>query len=64
QGDANYDGAVNGLDRDLWYSHLGLPPLAAALPSGGATAVPEPGTLALLAAGLMSLLAFAWRKRR
>ena len=26
--------------------------------------VPEPGTLALLAAGLMSLLAFAWRKRR
>jgi autotransporter-associated beta strand protein len=26
------------------------------------TAVPEPGTLSLLAAGLMSLLAYAWRK--
>ena len=30
QGDANYDGVVNGLDRDFWFSHLGLPPLAAA----------------------------------
>jgi hypothetical protein len=27
-------------------------------------AVPEPGALALLAAGLVSLLAYAWRKRR
>ena len=26
--------------------------------------IPEPGTLALLAAGLMGLLAYAWRKRR
>jgi autotransporter-associated beta strand protein len=62
QGDANYDGAVNGLDRDLWYSHLGLPSLAAALSAAGVTPVPEPGTLALLAAGLMSLITFAWRK--
>jgi hypothetical protein len=29
-----------------------------------ATVVPEPGTLALLAAGLMGLLAYAWRKRK
>ena len=27
------------------------------------TVVPEPGTLALLAAGLLGLLAYAWRKR-
>ena len=26
--------------------------------------IPEPGTLALLAAGLLGLLAYAWRKRR
>ena len=29
-----------------------------------AVAVPEPGTLALLGAGLMSLLGFAWRRRK
>ena len=39
-------------------------------PTGGAghasmgTPVPEPGTLALLAAGLAGLLAYAWRKRK
>jgi hypothetical protein len=30
----------------------------------GIKAVPEPGTLALIAAGLAGLLAYAWRKRR
>jgi hypothetical protein len=30
----------------------------------GAAATPEPGTLVLLAAGLLGLLAYAWRKRR
>jgi autotransporter-associated beta strand protein len=63
QGDANGDGVVNGLDRDLWYSHVGLPPLAAAMPAVGVTAVPEPATLALLSAALLLLLAYA-RKRR
>jgi hypothetical protein len=28
------------------------------------TAIPEPGTLALLAAGLIGLLCYAWRKRK
>jgi hypothetical protein len=28
------------------------------------TTVPEPGTLALMAAGLAGLLAYAWRKRK
>ena len=28
------------------------------------TVAPEPGTLTLLAAGVLSLLAYAWRKRR
>ena len=63
QGDANGDGVVNGLDRDLWYSHVGLPPLAAAAPAANLAAVPEPATLSLLSAALLSLLAYA-RKRR
>ncbi len=63
QGDANGDGVVNGLDRDLWSSHLGLPPLAAASPAANLTAVPEPATLSLLSAALLLLLAYA-RKRR
>ena len=32
--------------------------------AGAIQAIPEPGTLALLAAGLESLLAYAWRKRK
>ena len=28
------------------------------------SAIPEPGTLTLLATGLIGLLAYAWRKRR
>jgi autotransporter-associated beta strand protein len=34
-----------------------------ALRSAGITIIPEPGALALLAAGLTGLLAYAWRKR-
>jgi fibronectin-binding autotransporter adhesin len=33
-------------------------------PPAGGPAVPEPGTLAMLAAGLFGLLVFAWRKRK
>ncbi len=63
QGDANGDGVVNGLDRDLWYSHVGLPPLAAASPAANLAAVPEPATLSLLSAALLLLLAYARKKR-
>jgi autotransporter-associated beta strand protein len=63
QGDANYDGRVDGLDRDIWCAHVGLPPIAVLSPAGVAP-VPEPGTLALLAAGLLGLLAYGWRKRK
>jgi hypothetical protein len=34
------------------------------LMGAGSTGVPEPGTLALLASGLVGLLAYAWRKRK
>jgi hypothetical protein len=32
--------------------------------TSGVTTVPEPGTLALLAGGLLGLIAYAWRKRK
>jgi hypothetical protein len=34
------------------------------LNSSGTFAVPEPGTLGLLVAGFLSLIAYAWRKRK
>ena len=56
-GDANYDGVVNGLDLDLLQQNVGRAPLAGESSAGsGPVAVPEPGTLALLAAALLGLL--------
>jgi len=43
------EGSVGGWGRDY---------------AGPITVVPEPGTLALLACGLISLLCYAWRKRK
>ena len=64
QGDANYDGVVDGLDRDLLFASLGLPPVTGTSSAAGVAPAPEPGTLALLAAGLIGLLAYGWRVRR
>jgi hypothetical protein len=50
------DGDVLDLGGGNWAVNLGG--------GAGMTTVPEPSTLALLAAGLAGLLAYAWRKRR
>ena len=64
QGDANRDGVVDGLDRDILFAHIGLPPLAGLSSAAGVAPVPEPGTLALLAAGLIGLLVYGYKKQR
>ena len=63
-GDANYDGVVNGLDFDLWKANVGLPSLAGDSPGDPAPAESPSLRLALLAAGLLGLLAYAWQKSR
>ncbi len=76
-GDFNYDGTVNLADLNLLLNNYGrtfagdsvsgahLDAAAiGALRADGISVVPEPGTLALLAAGLVGLLAYAWRKRK
>ena len=73
-GDADYDGAVDGLDLALWKEHFnslssGEASLSAcdfvgAPASFSGMAVPEPGTVAMLAAGMIGLLAYVRRKRK
>jgi hypothetical protein len=74
-GDANSDGAINLADLNIVKDRLSAVSLGAGsfdrpsgigtLPTGSAmTSIPEPGTVALLAAGLLGLLACALRKRR
>lgn len=63
------------VENDNYVLYTGLTPIAGELeihlayPAGHLSGVqlsevPEPGTLALLATGLIGLLAYAWRKRR
>jgi autotransporter-associated beta strand protein len=77
-GDFNYDGTVNLADLTVLLDNYdrtsGLTVPLANVDSAGASllcsagftlsAVPEPGTFAMLAAGLFGLLAYAWRKRK
>jgi autotransporter-associated beta strand protein len=66
-GDCNYDGSVDGLDLDLWNRAAGSSMTigdSAAIAGAGGRAVPEPGTFALLAVGLIGLVAIASRKRK
>jgi autotransporter-associated beta strand protein len=65
-GDVNYDGAVNGLDYDQWTANVGKAPIVIggdSVSGSNVAGVPEPGTLAMLAAGLCGLLAYAQRKK-
>ena len=56
-GDFNGDGTVDGADLNVVLSNYNQ------VGGGVAAAVPEPSTLLLAAAGLVGLLAYAWRKR-
>lgn len=58
-GDADDDGDVDAADLALWQSHFGGAPAVAAI-----GAVPEPASLALLAAGGVAIGAIRWRLRR
>jgi hypothetical protein len=61
QGDFDGNGVVDILDLNKVLTNFDKTFRASA---AGITAIPEPGTLALLAAGLAGLLAYATRKRR
>jgi len=67
-GDFNYNGVVDFADYNTTLSYFNLGAAMVALPElggpRGLAGVPEPGTLALLAGGLIGLLAYAWRKRK
>ena len=58
QGDFNYDGTVNGADLNMVLSNYNQSVSIGA-------AVPEPGTLGMLALGVAAVLACkGWRKQR
>jgi autotransporter-associated beta strand protein/T5SS/PEP-CTERM-associated repeat protein len=60
-GDFNGDGSVNGTDLNTVLSNYNQ---SVSVGASVGAAVPEPSTLLLLAAGLVGLLAYAWKKRK
>ena len=60
QGEFTGDGTVDINDLTIVLAHYG----DGATAGSGIQATPEPATLTLLAAGLVGLLAYAWRKRK
>lgn len=66
QGDFRYTGTTNLTDLNNLVANFGkTAPISSAvvIAGPGVSMVPEPLTLVLLAAGLIGLLAYAWRKR-
>jgi T5SS/PEP-CTERM-associated repeat protein len=65
-GDANYDGEITPADYLIWWANNGrsVYPGPVVGGSSGAGAVPEPGTLVLLAAGLIGLLVYVRQTKK
>jgi hypothetical protein len=61
QGDFNADGKVDINDLTIVLANYGQ---SVGASGAGIAAVPEPGALALLAAGSVGLLAYGWRRRK
>ena len=64
-GDFNYDGMINALDLNALASDFGLSgALPGDLPVGLDALVPEPGSIALIGVGLVTVLGSSRRRRQ